>query len=63
MTGDELQAKLVAVLDNWDGPLPTDLQGYESNGAAAEYLVEGVCELDLEDGRGSLQWFQVRLEQ
>ncbi|KAK3284377.1 hypothetical protein CYMTET_7969 [Cymbomonas tetramitiformis] len=63
VTGDELQAKLTSVLDNWDGPLPTDLQGYESSGAAAEYLIEGVCELDLEDGQGSLQWFQVRLEQ
>lgn len=51
-------------LEQWPGKeLPPDLVQYDSIEDAVEYLVTSVCELELGGGQGSIQWFEVRLDQ
>jgi len=63
VTPEELQSKLEQTLSSWDGPWPHELRKFEDQtGAAAAYLMESVCELDLGGSLGAMQWYQVRLE-
>ncbi|CAK9228302.1 unnamed protein product [Sphagnum troendelagicum] len=64
VTLEELQEKLKTWLEQWPGKeLPPDLVQYDSIEDAVEYLVTSVCELELGGGQGSIQWFEVRLDQ
>ena len=62
MTEEELVTKLAEVLSQWDGPLPQDLQRDGSLEDTAKYLVGASCELELGGGKGSYQWYSVRLD-
>lgn len=63
LSKEELLAKLRATLGDWPASeLPPDLARFDSLEEAASFLLDSACELDLGSGRGSLQWFSVRLE-
>ena len=63
LTRDELLSKLSEVLASWPAEeLSPDLARFGSLTEAAEFLMESACELELGSGRGSLQWFSVRLD-
>ncbi|KAG0558495.1 hypothetical protein KC19_10G032600 [Ceratodon purpureus] len=63
VTGEELQEKLKKWLQEWPGEeLPVDLSKFKNVDDAVQFLVNAVCELDLGDGQGSLQWYEVRLD-
>jgi hypothetical protein len=50
-------------LQEWPGEeLPIDLTKFKNVDEAVRFLVNSVCELDLGDGQGSLQWYEVRLD-
>lgn len=60
---EELRARLRTWLENWPGNiLPADLARYSNLDEAVTYLVDSACELDVGDGSGTVQWFEVRLE-
>ena len=63
VTAEELQAKLKTCLQQWQGKqLPPDLARFKTVEEAVEYLMTSVCELELGDGQGSVQWYEVRLD-
>lgn len=50
-------------LEEWPGEeLPVDMTKFKNVDEAVQFLVDAVCELDLGDGQGSLQWYEVRLD-
>ncbi|XP_060194591.1 protein CHLORORESPIRATORY REDUCTION 7, chloroplastic [Lycium barbarum] len=64
VTEDELRDRLKGWLENWPGKaLPPDLARFEDTDDAVQYLVKSVCELEIDGDVGSLQWYQVRLQQ
>eukprot|EP00250_Pteridium_aquilinum_P015169 c22424_g1_i1 orf=64-531(+) len=59
---EQLRARLRKWLENWPGStLPADLARFDDLDDAVTYLVESACELDISDGSGAVQWFEVRL--
>nr|GMD95843.1 protein CHLORORESPIRATORY REDUCTION 7, chloroplastic [Ipomoea batatas] len=61
---EELRERLKGWLQNWPAnALPADLARFENIDDAVEYLVKCVCELEIDGEAGSLQWFEVRLQQ
>ncbi|KAH6557821.1 hypothetical protein KP509_1Z091800 [Ceratopteris richardii] len=61
---EELRLRLKKWLENWpDSSLPTDLARFEDLDEAVTYLIDSACELEITDGSGTVQWFEVRLEQ
>jgi hypothetical protein len=61
VTVAELREKLTQVLGDRTGPLPRDLQRYETIAERVDYLIETSCDLDM-GGDRFLQWYAVRLE-
>ncbi|PZO23510.1 MAG: chlororespiratory reduction protein 7 [Leptolyngbya foveolarum] len=61
MTPPELAAKLQAILENHDGPMPRELQGLGSHAEQAKFLLENHCDFEVNPGE-SVQWYAVRLE-
>lgn len=60
---EELRERLRYWLENWPGNvLPRDLARYETIDEAVSFLIRSVCELELEDDVGTLQWYEVRLD-
>ncbi|KAL3624052.1 hypothetical protein CASFOL_032868 [Castilleja foliolosa] len=63
VTEDELRDRLKGWLENWPSPaLPPDLAKFDTTDDIVQYLVKSVCELELDDDVGSVQWYQVRLD-
>lgn len=61
---EELRERLKWWLQNWPADaLPADLARFQSIDDAVEYLVKCVCELEIHGNVGSLQWYEVRLQQ
>ena len=58
---DELLAKLKAMLEQYAGMLPRDLQGFDSVDHQAQHLRDTACEFEVTPGV-SWQWYAVRLE-
>jgi hypothetical protein len=64
VTQADLKEKLRPYLENWPGKsLPDDLASFDSIDEALDYLIGTACELQLGAGQGTVQWFEVRLEQ
>lgn len=62
VTEEELRDVLHHVLDTWDGELPADLDSMRTLDDCVDYLVDNVCELNLSEDLGALQWYSVRLD-
>ncbi|XP_002993242.2 protein CHLORORESPIRATORY REDUCTION 7, chloroplastic [Selaginella moellendorffii] len=61
---EQLQSRIKSWLERWpSGSLPFDLQNFKTLDEAASHLVSNSCELEIGGGFGSIQWFQVRLEE
>ena len=59
---EELRTRLRGWLENWpNSSLPDDLSRFNDLDAATTYLLESACELEICDGSGVVQWFEVRL--
>lgn len=58
---DELLAKLQAMLANYSGVLPRDLERWETLAEKAVHLRDTACEFEVTAGV-SWQWYAVRLE-
>ncbi|KAK4360714.1 hypothetical protein RND71_019666 [Anisodus tanguticus] len=64
VTEEELRDRLKGCLENWPGKaLPPDIARFEDIDDAVQYLVKAVCELEIDRDVGSIQWYQVRLQQ
>ena len=61
VTPSELLAQLQAVLDNYDGSMPRELQAFSSSEEQAKFLMENHCDFEVKPGE-SVQWYVVRLE-
>ena len=61
MTPPELVAKLQEVLASYEGPMPRELQKFDSAEARARFMVENHCDFEVTPGE-SVQWYAVRLE-
>ena len=63
LSEEELRIKLRGLIDHEStGDLPPDLANFPTVDEAISYLINSVCELELGGGKGTVQWFQVRLE-
>ena len=62
VTKEELRDVLYHVLDSWEGQLPADLDSMDSLEDCVDYLVDNVCEINLNQDLGALQWYSIRLE-
>eukprot|EP00245_Coleochaete_scutata_P018621 TRINITY_DN9792_c0_g1_i2.p1 TRINITY_DN9792_c0_g1~~TRINITY_DN9792_c0_g1_i2.p1 ORF type:complete len:191 (-),score=23.09 TRINITY_DN9792_c0_g1_i2:266-838(-) len=62
VTAEELRARLRSWLENFPGKLPDDLAKFPDLDAAVTHLMGSACELEVGAGKGSVQWFEVRLE-
>lgn len=62
VTKEELRDVLYHVLDTWEGELPADLDSMDSLEDCVDYLVDNVCEINLNQDLGALQWYSIRLE-
>lgn len=58
---DELLTKLKAMLKEYSGVLPRDLQKFDSLDKQATHLRDTACEFEVSPGV-SWQWYAVRLE-
>lgn len=58
---DELLAKLKSMLEQYSGPLPRDLQKFDSLEQQARHLRDTSCDFEVTPGV-SWQWYAVRLE-
>ncbi|CAI9109843.1 OLC1v1009754C1 [Oldenlandia corymbosa var. corymbosa] len=64
VTEEELRSRLKGWLENWPGKsLPPDLSRFECIDDAVHFLVTFVCELEIDGDVGSIQWYQVRLNE
>eukprot|EP00249_Psilotum_nudum_P008691 c21451_g1_i1 orf=188-664(-) len=61
VTLGELHARLKGWLEKHFKELPADLCRYNCLDDAVAHLVRSSCELDVGDGLGSVQWFEVHL--
>ena len=61
LTPAEMTAKLQAILETYDLPLPNTLKKFSTLAEKAQHLRDNYCELEQADG-GYLQWYAVRLE-
>lgn len=62
VTKEELRDVLYQVLDTWEGQLPADLDSMDSLEDCVDYLVDNVCEINLNHDLGALQWYSIRLD-
>ena len=62
VTKEELRDVLYHVLDSWEGQLPADLDSMDSLEDCVDYLVDNVCEINLNQDLGALQWYSIRLD-
>lgn len=60
LSEDELRVKLEAMLVALGDDLPRDVAKFPTREQALDYLVNTVCELELD--KGTVQWYSVRLE-
>lgn len=60
LTEAELRSKLEALLLALGDDLPRDVAKFATREEALDYLVNAVCELEMD--KGTVQWYSVRLE-
>ncbi|AIE72704.1 MULTISPECIES: chlororespiratory reduction protein 7 [unclassified Synechocystis] len=61
LTPEEMTARLMEILTDYDLPLPKALAKLPTLAAKAEHLRDNYCDLDRGDG-STWQWYAVRLE-